>query len=214
MLPSCLLMAGSNQTMTDPRKPLNSPEPGQRRPRPVLALLAGLGVIIIISLVWLSFRGTPPPSVSKKVEDAPPALTKAGPMEPAIPTVAAAPSAAADSTAALNSQLAQVLSGIREANQKKDLSQLLSYYSPNFPQLTRRAQSISKTWKIYNYPKMEFEMSEAKLLDAHTATARVTWEVEAQNISTQKSKNISRNYLLKFTKESGKWRISGLEETD
>ena len=44
-----------------------------------------------------------------------------------------------DSTAQLKSQLAQVLAGIKEANQKKDLSQLLSQYSPNFPQLQQRA---------------------------------------------------------------------------
>ena len=68
-----------------------------------------------------------------------------------------------DSSAKLESQLAQVLDGIKEANQKKDLPQLLSHYSPNFPHLQQRAQNISKTWKIYDYPKMDFEITEVRL---------------------------------------------------
>jgi len=202
-------MQNSNQMMTEPQKPLKPP---RWQKHSVLGLLVGLGTVIVLFLVWFSLRETPPPPISKKSEEAPPPQTKASQGEPTTPRVAATPTA--DSAATLKSQLAQVLSGIREANEKKDLSQLLSHYSPNFPQLTQRAQNISKTWKIYDYPKMEFEIRESKLLDDNTAVARVTWEVEAQNVSTQKRKNISKNYLLKFTKESGKWRINGLEETE
>jgi hypothetical protein len=78
--------------------------------------------------------------------------------------------------------------------------------------LTQRAQSISKTWKIYDYPKMEFTITELKVMADDTVEARVTWEVEAKNISTQKSQNISKAYWIKFVRESGHWRIKALDQ--
>ncbi len=101
---------------------------------------------------------------------------------------------------------------MREANQKKDLSRLLSYYSSNFPGLTQRTQSISKVWKIYDYPKIEFEITDIKPLDDNAVMARVTWAAEAKNISTQKSKNITKTYMIRFVKDSGQWRILSLED--
>ena len=124
------------------------------------------------------------------------------------------PKAPAESNSALQGQMEQVLSGIKEANQKKDLSQLLSYYSPNFPQLPQRAQSISKDWKVYDYPKMEFEIKEVRLLADNTSVVKVTWNVEVQNISTKKIKNVSKTYLTRFVKESGQWRIKALDKTE
>ena len=107
--------------------------------------------------------------------------------------------------------MAQVLAGIREANQKKDLSQFLSHYSPNFPQLQQRVQQISKAWKIYDYPKMDFKITEIKLLANKMAQARVTWNVETQNITTLKNKIIVKTYVIKFSKESSQWRIISLQ---
>jgi len=167
-------------------------------------------LVLIGFLVWFSFRGAPPSPAAKKGEE----VKEASPSSQSAPgPQAAAAASARDSATILRSQLEQVFSGIKEANQKKDLSQLLSYYSPNFAQLTQRAQNISKTWKIYDYPKMEFEIHEISRLVDNTAIARVTWEVEAQNISTHKSKNISKTYSIKFVQESGQWRIKSLDET-
>jgi len=114
----------------------------------------------------------------------------------------------------LKSQIEQVLAGIKGANQKKDLSQLLHYYSPNFPQLPQRAQSFSRYWKVYNYPTMEFKIIEVRLLSDNDAVAKVTWNVETQNISTKKIKKISKTYLTRFVKESGQWRIQDINETE
>lgn len=129
-------------------------------------------------------------------------IPKATPQVPAV--------VPKDPTALLKSQLEQVLSGIKAANQEKDLSELLSYYSPGFPRLPQRAQTISKTWKIYEYPKMEFKIDEINRLADDTVSARVTWEVEARNISTQSSKSFSKTYLVTFGRESGQWRIKAL----
>ncbi len=172
----------------------------------------GLGLALVGFLLWWHVQGSPFLTASPKgaeapaVQAQPAAGTAAGPLAAAKVPAAPAP--------VLKSQLEQVLAGIREANRKRDLSKLLSFYSPNFPQLTQRAQSISRTWKIYNYPKMDFEIQEIKLLHDNAAVARVTWQVEAQNISTMKQQNLSRTYLITFARESGQWRISALDKAE
>jgi hypothetical protein len=190
----------------------------QSRPRwkriPVYGIVLGTGIVLIGLMVWFFMKGTlsSPPSLTGgrpakiQVQDR---ETQPGKDLPVAPPVSA--KVPAESTATLESQLAQVLAGIREANQKKDLSLLLSHYSPNFPQLQQRVQYISKTWKIYDYPKMEFNITEVRLLANQTAQARVTWNVEAQNITTLKNKTISKTYVIRFGRESSQWRIKSLQ---
>jgi hypothetical protein len=193
--------------MTDQPESSHSPPKWKRFRLP--GFLLGVGLVLLGFLAWFSLSGTPPAPTSMKGEKAP--QTKAQPDKNAPAAASKAPS---ESTAVLKSQLEQVFSGIRDANQKKDLSQLLSHYSSNFPQLPQRAQDISKTWRIYDYPKMEFEIKEVRLLADKTALVRVTWNVEVQNISTQKNKNVSKTYLIRFVRESGQWRIKALDNAE
>jgi hypothetical protein len=175
-------------------------------------------VVVLIGLVaWFFMQGTPSPSPSLmggkaaevQVPHREPQPGKDLPVP--SPTTSKVP---AESTDTLESQLAQVLAGIREANQKKDLSQLLSHYSPNFPQLQQRVQQISKAWKIYDYPKMDFKITEIKFLANKTAQARVTWNVETQNITTRKNKTFIKTYVIRFGKESSQWRIISMQPQD
>ena len=172
-------------------------------------------VIVLIGLVtWFFMQGTPssPPSLTGgKAAEVQVPHSQTQPVKDLPVPSPTAPEVQAESTAPLESQLAQVLAGIREANQKKDLSQLLSHYSPNFPQLQQRVQQISKAWKIYDYPKMDFKITEIKLLANKMAQARVTWNVETQNITTLKNKTIVKTYVIKFSKESSQWRIISLQ---
>jgi hypothetical protein len=182
----------------------------------------GVGCVLIGSVVWFFFTdtpasptfhpGEPAPQVQAPPVQAPQVQVQPGASPQVSPPVP--PQAPADSTPPLKSQLAQVLAGIGQANQKKDLSQLLEYYSPNFPQLQQRTQQISQNWKIYDYPKMDFAMTEVRLLNDQTAVARVIWKVEAHNISTLKNRYISKTYLIKFAKESGQWRIKALDKAE
>lgn len=177
----------------------------------------GVGVVLIGSLVWFFIRGmpsSPPSSIGEKASEvqAPQVEAQPGKGLPVGPAVTS--QAPVDSPAVLKSELAQVLTGIKEANQKKSLPQLLSHYSPNFPQLQQRVQNISKTWKIYDYPKMDFEITEVRFLASKTAEARVTWKVEARNISTLKNENISKTYLIRFARESGQWRVKALDKAE
>jgi hypothetical protein len=198
--------------MSENRKSSYS-QPGWKR-IPVYGFILGAVVVLIGLAAWFFMKGTPssPPSLTggKAAEvQVPHRETQSGKNLPVPPP--AAGEVPAESTTTLESQLALVIAGMREANQKKDLSQLLSHYSPNFPQLQQRVQQISKAWKIYNYPKMDFKITEIKLLASKTAQARVTWNVETQNITTSKNETIVKTYVIRFHKESGQWRIISLQ---
>jgi hypothetical protein len=119
--------------------------------------------------------------------------------------------APSNSVASLETELSQVFDGIKETNQKKDLDQLLSFYSPNYPQLSKKAQSIKRSWKFFDYQDMAFKVQEIKLLTENTVSAWVTWDVVAKNLETHKVKNISKTYQVTFVKESGQWHILGLK---
>jgi hypothetical protein len=177
----------------------------------------GVGVVLIGFVVWFLITGAPSPSTVQKDETAPHSQAPLAPAPPGEVPPAGPPVAAPvpeDPAAYLKSQLTQVLAGIKEANQKKDLPQLLRYYSPNFPKLRQRAQQISEAWKIYDYPKMDFALGEVNLLADQTAVARVTWDVEAHQISTGKNKNFSKTYVIKFARVSGQWRIKALKKAE
>jgi hypothetical protein len=172
-------------------------------------------VIVLIGIVTWFFMPRPPSSPPSppggKAAEVQVPQSQTQPVKDLPVPSPAAPKVPAESTAPLETQLTQVLAGIREANQKKDLSQFLSHYSPNFPQLQQRVQHISKAWKIYDYPKMDFKITEIKLLADKMAQARVTWNVETQNITTLKNKTIVKAYVIKFSKESSQWRIISLQ---
>lgn len=132
------------------------------------------------------------------------------PILPAVPNNS--PPAPGHPVASLETQLAQVLDGIKETNQKKDLDRLLSFYSPNFPQLSEKAHTIKNTWKTYDYQKMAFKIEEIKLGADNTATALVTWEVLAKDLRTRKMKDISKTYRVTFVREASQWQILGLKD--
>ncbi len=190
----------------------NQISPNQRTGRKTLWIrifLPALALLSVALLAGIFLKGRPYPTISPPNEQVHPDQGLPGPSVLAEQRSAAV--TPEKSAIPLKEQLQQVVAGMQEANQKKDLSKLLSYYSPNFPGLPQRTQSISKAWKIYDYPKIAFEITDIKPLNDNAVMARVTWEAEARNINTQKSQNISKTYLIRFVKESGQWRILTLE---
>jgi hypothetical protein len=171
--------------------------------------LVGLALVILGLAGWYFLSGTLLSTPSGEIEPGQAAQLKAD----QAPAAAPLPSAVRPENPAtvLKGQLEQVLIGLREANQKKDLSLLLSYYSPNFPQLTQRAQAISKTWKSYDYSQIEFEINELEVKNTDTAVARVNWKAAARNIDTKSVKTISKTYRVTFVREAGQWHIKALE---
>lgn len=111
----------------------------------------------------------------------------------------------------LQQHLTRIFDGIREANQEKDLGRLVGFYSPKFPELSKKSQSIKQSWRLYDYQKMEFKVHETHLLAEDSAVAWVTWDVALKELPTSKIKNVSKTYKVSFIKESGQWYIIGLK---
>ena len=111
----------------------------------------------------------------------------------------------------LELQLAQVIEGVKETTLKKDLDGLMQLYSPSFPNLSKKLQRITGSWKIYDYQKMDFKIHEIKSLAEDSAVAWITWDVVVKELSTGKTKNFSKIYRVNFIKEREQWYIIGLK---
>lgn len=177
--------------------------------------LAGCGVLCVILLIGFFIWGWPE-ATPEGPEEAKPAPAEA-PATPAMPPAPAPkapplPSAAAPST--LEAQLTGVLAKLEEANQKKDLQQLLSLYAPSFPDLPQKAQEISRSWASYDYLSLNFKLTEINSPTPDSASARATWKIKTRHRQTQKIKDTTKIYLVRFTCESGRWYIQSLEKAE
>jgi len=163
--------------------------------------LAGFGVVLV-SLLLIFFIWGRPDASREGDEAAPPALkqTVPAPAPPASPH--------------LEAQLAEVLAELGEANQNKDLRRLMSLYSPAFPELSRKQEAISRSWKTFDFLTLRFKLGEVSSLGPDSASARVTWEIRARNRLTQALKDTHQTYLVGFARESGHWRIRSLERLE
>lgn len=173
--------------------------------------LAGFGVVLVILLI-LSFIWGWPLTSQEGPEEAPPAAYQV-PATPAAPP-APSPKAENKTPGALEGQLSAVLGKLGEANQKKDLHQLLSLYSSAFPDLPHKAQEISRSWAAYDYLTLKFKLAEIKSSSPDTASARVTWEIKAKERQTGEIKDSTKTYLVQFTRAAGHWRIKSLKRVE
>lgn len=187
----------------------------------VWGVFIGIGLVIAL-LPWLFVSGPPPPKgpeipTPKIIEEKPPVSAPApssppragGP--PAPESGAAPPSESPLSAAVLKKQLEELLNQLREAQLKKDISQYLHAFSPNFPDLEMRRQKTLAVWQAYDYSSLDFELDEVKLLDADRAFAKVVWNLKTQQKVSQNIKTETQTYKVWFSKDAGQWRISNLE---
>ncbi len=173
--------------------------------------LAGIGVLIAIFLIWSFIWGWPWGTANRPGNGKPPfSQAPANPAAPPAPVFEATPppGATAQPSAILQTELEAVLARLTEANEKKDLSQLLNVYDPAFPELVRKAEEISRTWTIYDYRSIRFHIGEIISPSPNEVLARVIWEVETRNRTTQEIKNYTIAYQVRFTKAQGQWRIT------
>ena len=195
--------------MADPNLP--SPLQANAKLLWLNGFLVGIGALIAIFLIWSFIRGWPWGTTNRQENVKPPlAQAPANPAAPPAPVFEATPlpGAAAQPSATLKAELGAVLARLTEANEKKDLSQLLNVYDPAFPELVRKAEEISRTWTIYDYRSIRFHIGEVISPSPNEALARVIWEVETRNRATQQVNNFTIAYQVRFTKAQGQWRIT------
>ncbi len=177
-------------------KPTVAPA-SQALPSWVIGALAGAGIIIILLIVLFS-RTSPPP--------APP-----GPASQAVAPAAPAPAPAAPGEA-LQDQLQKVLSTLRDAQLKKNITEFMSVYAPNFPNSDQKRQEVLKSWESYDYANLVFTVDKVQAIDAKNALAWVTWYMDVRNRSNQELSSVTQTYQARFVQEQGNWRIQELKE--
>jgi hypothetical protein len=176
--------------------------------------LAGVGVLFVIFLGCYFIWGWPFATEGPEETNPTPTQALVAPVTPPAPALETPSPAgvAVGPPATLEAELSSVLAKLEEANQKRDLQQLLSLYSPSFPDLSQKAQEISRAWASYDYLSLNFKLTEIKTPTPDSASALVTWKIKTRQRQTHKIKDLTKVYLVSFTCESGQWRINSLEK--
>ena len=187
------------------------------------ALAGGAIIIILLLIIVFSRTGTPPPPAPAPQATAPPAEAPAPPAPPAaapvpVPTPpATAPGPPAEAPAPgteLKDQLQSVLSTLREAQLKKNISEFMSVYSTGFPNQEEKRAAALKAWDNFDYANLVFTVDKVQGIDADNALAWVTWYMDIRNRSNQELASATQTYQVRFAKESGNWRIRELKEVE
>ncbi len=183
----------------------------------VLGLIGVLGIIIIILLIIVFSRTGPPPAPPAPGPQAQapapptPAPTTPAPTTPA-PT-APAPTAPAPAPAAdLKDVLQNVLSGLRDAQLKKNINEFMTIYSESFPDYEQKRKDTLEAWKHYDYTNLVFTVDKVQTIDDNNVMAWVTWYLDIKNRDTQEVASAAQTFRVRFVKEGGNWRIRELKE--
>jgi hypothetical protein len=170
----------------------------------VLGSLAAAGIIIIILLILLFGRTSPPPAPTGA---APEVAAPAPAPAPAVP--APAPAAPA---ADLKAELQGVLSTLREAQLKKNITEYMGVYSNTLPNYDQKRKDALEAWQNFDYASLVFTVDKVQAIDPNNALAWVTWYMDIRNRNNQELSSATQTYQVRFVKEMGNWRISELKE--
>lgn len=165
----------------------------------VIGSLAVAGIIIIFLLILMFSRTSPPP--------APQAATPAPAPTPAVP--APAPAAPA---ADLKEELQGVLSTLREAQLKKDITEFMGVYSNTLPNYDQKRKDALEAWQNFDYATLVFTVDKVQAIDPNNGLAWVTWYMDIRNRNNQELASTTQTYQVRFVKEMGNWRIRELKE--
>jgi hypothetical protein len=182
-----------------------APPPASMQPW-VIGLVAGAGIIIIVLVILLFVRGTPP---TQEPKTAAPAPGTTAPAPPAAPVATAK-----EATAGLQEQLALALATLREAQLNKDIVKFMSTYSLTFPELEQKRADTLKSWENFDYTNLVFTIDKVQAIDPDNAIAWVTWYIDTRNRRTQELESATQTYQVRFAKEMGHWRIRSLQEEE
>ena len=181
-----------------------APAAPQGIPLWVIGSLAGAGIIIIILLIVLFSQTSPPPAPPVA---APQVAAPAPAPAPAVPTPApAAP--AAD----LKEELQRVLSILREAQLKKNITEFMGVYSNTLPNYDQKRKDALEAWQNFDYATLVFTVDKVQAIDPNNALAWVTWYMDIRNRNNQELASATQTYQAQFVKEMGNWRIRELKE--
>lgn len=193
-----------------PAEPV-APTPARKSISWLTILLIGAGIAIILLLVLLFTYGMAPAPGPKT--EAPPGPSSPGPLAapaPAPPPTGTAPAQIPET--AVKENLQDLLTTLKEAQLHQDISQFLSAYSPNFPDLEHKRANILRSWQHYTYLNLFYTIDKLRVVDPDNAIAWVTWYIDTKNRQTQEIMVSTQSYQVRLAKEDQHWRIRSLEE--
>jgi hypothetical protein len=112
----------------------------------------------------------------------------------------------------LKGKLQKVLSTLRDAQLKKNITEFMGVYATNFPNSDQKRQEALKSWENYDYANLVFTVDKVQAIDANNALAWVTWYMDVRNRSNQELSSATQTYQVRFVQEQGNWRIQELKE--
>lgn len=110
-----------------------------------------------------------------------------------------------------NENLLKLLNNIRDAHYKKDIHMFLQAYSPTFPQLEQKRDQALRSWRVYDFLDMQFQVTGVRQENEHTLVGLVNWTFKTLDRKNNTITTTSKAYDVKFTNESGRWLIQDIE---
>ncbi len=109
-------------------------------------------------------------------------------------------------------EVQEILDQLRKAQLEKNINLFLRAYSPTFPNLAGKKESLLKSWHRYNYLNMNFNIVNIQRQNAHTIIAEVAWNITLEDVRSKKKVALMKNYIINFSKVSGKPLIQEVTE--
>ena len=114
----------------------------------------------------------------------------------------------------MKEQLGKVLTTLRDAQLKKNISEFMSVYATTFPNIDQKRQDTLASWENFDYANLVFTVDKMQAIDPNNALAWVTWYMDIRNRNTQELSNATQTFQVRFIKQQGGWRITELKEVD
>lgn len=150
-------------------------------------------IVLVLGLCYLAILVYGPIEVQKKKPGLP---QVSGPPIPAVPE---------------SGNLLKILDQIREAHYKKDIRLFIAAYSPTFPGLMQKQELTLKGWQRYDYLDLNYNVTGLQQKNGTTISGIVTWNIKTRDLKNNEIKTFSKEYQVKFSKESGQWLIQDIE---
>jgi hypothetical protein len=101
-------------------------------------------------------------------------------------------------------EVQSILDQVRRAQLEKNINLFLQAYSPTYPNLTEKKESLLKSWQKYNYLDMNFIIGNIQKKNAHTLVAEVACDITLEDVHSKKRSNLMKDYIINFSTVSGK----------
>jgi hypothetical protein len=101
-------------------------------------------------------------------------------------------------------EVQSILDQIRKAQLEKNINLFLQVYSPTYPNLAEKKESLLRSWQKYTYLDMNFTIGNIQKKNAQTLIAEVACNITLEDIHSKMRSNLVKDYLINFSNVDGK----------